>query len=282
MALGSEGRAGEFGVVSDDHKRLEIDHVECVICEQCVERPGIAALVVVSEQDGEEAVDIFEALTRDAQLLLATLETTAVAEAAEDVTQVDGGLVEPGAQATAHKGRVEGLPIVGDQQPVGSDVAHEVVEVVALDIGAQIATVVEHDGGDMVFGVAQAGGLYIEVGDLVAEGGEETPLLGGGQQTVEIIGVASLQLVGGLADVAVQGHLFSGAQGQIGPPVEVGPTRQAETPQRALGAGAETGYMAISVFEHGIQEKGIVAPGQGVGVNGDGEIAFWSANGGVA
>ena len=59
-------------------------------------------------------------------------------------------LVEGRAETAAHEGDVEGLAIVGDEQPVVGDVAGEVLEVLARNVRAHLATVVDYDGGDIV------------------------------------------------------------------------------------------------------------------------------------
>ena len=58
VGIATQGRAGELGVVGDDHQRLEVDHVERVVGQQSVEGFCVAALIIVPKQYGEEAVDV--------------------------------------------------------------------------------------------------------------------------------------------------------------------------------------------------------------------------------
>ena len=107
--------------------------------------------------------------------------------------QVYVGVVQAKVQRAAKEGQIEALAVVGNQQVVGGDVELELVQVLPPDIVADIAAVVEDNGGDVVVGQPQAGGLDVERGAPGAETAKEPPVLARRKTGSEEAGLRSFQ-----------------------------------------------------------------------------------------
>src|SRR5206468_3204433 len=97
----------------------------------------------------------------ESQPALAGLQTAGQAEAAQSVPKVDMGMVQPRAKETLDERKVEGSAVIGHQQQVVPHVAHEVVEVLTVDVVADGPAIVEGDGRYLVPG-GKAGRLDVD------------------------------------------------------------------------------------------------------------------------
>ena len=70
-------------IVGDDQKRLQVDDVQDVVGQECIERsPVSSGHIVLPQEHGKVAIDLDEITTIDAQLFLTSFESPLVSQRA--------------------------------------------------------------------------------------------------------------------------------------------------------------------------------------------------------
>ena len=222
-----------------------------VVGQQRFQDGGVApARVFAPQQHGHVAVGSGQIAPVDAEVFLAFFEPALDADAAQDVSQVDVGLGEFRAEVRGEHRGVEAAAVVGDQDLAGQDVAGEVVEVLAVGVGAGgVYAVVEGHGRDFVLG--RAVGFDVDAGQAVLEVEEQSPGFGGRQALGEPVGVAGGQAFFGFEEfVAPHGGLGRG-QGRLVGVKERVPIAGAGGPEAAFGGRPKAGQMEEGMAQHG-------------------------------